>query len=513
MKKRKIIFPQTQWQIVTTHFSAQADQEQAAFAYASVCQSPDRLRLLVNEVEPLAPEELEAQTGGHVIPSTKAIGNAVVKAVNSSRALVHLHPHLWHGANQFSQTDKATIEKNFLWGWESCHLLQAAVVTGLDEGAVDALVWSASEDEVVPVDELQIVGYPFRLYTPASAQKRLRILEELAAQQALARPASTTLAAMADRLSRAFGPALQRTFSQLRVGVVGLSGTGSHVSTELAHLGVEDFVLIDPQRIGPENADRIVGATYEDVGNRRSKVAVAERTIKKIRPWAQVEALECSVFDAAALNSLKAVDIVFGCTDNYSSRLVQNKLSRQYYLPYIDVGTGIFINQETHKITNMGGQVHIMLPETPCLDCRGALNREAAGRELMDEDQRAVYRQQGYVIGDEIIQPQVIQLNGLIANQALNECISLFTAFKEFQPYLLYDALKPGFLAITVKQAPACMHCHVAGSGDAEPVWVSTPQEPRPSAPTPASQPPHNGKHGGFRKWLSRFRTTPTSGK
>jgi molybdopterin/thiamine biosynthesis adenylyltransferase len=552
MKKRKIIFPQTQWDILTSHFSAESDQEQAAFAYASVCQSPDRLRLLVNEVQPIPPEDLEVQTGGHVIPKAEAIRKAVRKAVDSSWVLLHLHNHLWHGHNQFSATDRATIEQNFLWGRENFNLLQAAIVIGLDEGAVDALLWSPTEDEVVPIDELQVVGSPFRIYIPAAAQKRLRILDDLAAQQALPRPASATLFAMTDRLTRAFGLALQRTLSQLRVGIVGLSGTGSHLYIELARLGVEDFVLCDPDAIGLENLDRIMGATYDDAVNHRSKVAVAEQTIKAIRPWARVEALECSVFAPEAIRHLKGVDILFGCTDNHSSRLLLNKLSRQYFLPYVDVGTGIFMTQETdgQKITTMGGQVHIMLPDAPCLDCRSAVDRTAAAEELMPEEDRAVARQRGYVSGDEIIQPQVVQLNGAIVNLAVNECLNLFSSFKEHHSYLVYDALKPGYLAVAVKHQPTCLHCHVSGIGDAQPVWGSTP--PSPPEGTPDSPPLPNGdttqlapvptlnpglvtpveqhntdvssqetpkqrfwglRHGGMSKWLNPFRTTPTSGK
>jgi hypothetical protein len=227
MKKRKIIFPKRQWEAVTSHLAGKSGQEHAAFAFASVDQSSDRQRLLVKEIALIPPEELEAQTGGHVIPSAKAIRNAVVKAGQNSYAVIHLHNHLWHGANQFSGTDIATIQKNFLWGWENFYLLQAAIVTAKDEGEVDALVWSPSEDEVVPVDELQVVGYPFRTYIPASARKRLQTLDELAALSALSRPPSTTLLTMADRETRTFGLPLQRTLSRLRVGIVGLSGTGS----------------------------------------------------------------------------------------------------------------------------------------------------------------------------------------------------------------------------------------------------------------------------------------------
>jgi molybdopterin-synthase adenylyltransferase len=549
MKERQLIFPKSQWEAVTSHLSCQSDQEHAALAFANRSESPDRSKLLVDEIQPLPSEELEEQTSGHVIPSTKAIRTAVEKAVESSRALILLHTHLWHGANHFSATDIATIEHNFLWGWENFKLLQAAVVINRTEGKVDALVWSPTEQVVVPIDELHVAGYPYCIYIPAAAEKRLRILDDLALQQAIPRPASATLGALADRQTRAFGLPLQRTLSQLRVGIVGLSGTGSQMTEALVRNGAEDFVLCDPQLIELENLGRIIGATYEDVQNHQPKVAIAERTIKAIRPWAKVEALRCSVFAPEAIQLLKAVDILFGCTDNHSSRLLLNKLSRQYQLLYVDVGSGIFVTQdgEDQKITHMGGQVHLMLPDTPCLTCRGAVDRTAAAEELLDEDQRAVYRQRGYVIGDEITQPQVVQLNGLIVNLAVTEFINLFTAFKESQPYLVYDALKPGILAIAVKTAPGCLHCSVAGSGDAEPVWGSTPHPLPLREATPVTHPLHNGntpihpsvpdqdagiitaehtpavssnetpKHrlwrlrpGGMSKWVNPFRTTPT---
>jgi hypothetical protein len=202
------------------------------------------------------------------------------------------------------------------------------------------------------------------------------------------------------------------------------------------------------------------------------------------------------------------------------------------------------------KITNMGGQMHLMLPETACLACRGALNRKAVAEELMDEEHRAVYRQYGYVLGDEIIQPQVIQLNGVIVNHALNEFINLFTAFKAHHSYLVYDALQPRLLTISVRNAPGCLHCNVAGIGDAQPVWDSPSQAPPAEERTPTAplhsenvpiHPPvsertavsvpagaehtitvssHNTpnhrvwrfKPGGIKKWRNPFRTTQTSG-
>jgi hypothetical protein len=87
----------------------------------------------------------------------------------------------------------------------------------------------------------------------------------------------------------------------------------------------------------------------------------------------------------------------------------------------------------------------------------------------MTEDQKALHRARGYVLGDEVVQPQVIQLNGVVANQAVTEFMNLFAAFKPFQPYVVYDALKPGFTAVAVEHVPGCLPCSRRGYGDSQP--------------------------------------------
>ena len=43
------------------------------------------------------------------------------------------------------------------------------------------------------------------------------------------------------------------------VGIVGLGGGGSHVAQQLAHIGVENFVLCDPDYYEDKNHNRTVG--------------------------------------------------------------------------------------------------------------------------------------------------------------------------------------------------------------------------------------------------------------
>ena len=95
-----------------------------------------------------------------------------------------------------------------------------------------------------------------------------------------------------ERFSRQsfLGKNSEMLFSSLRVGVIGLSGGGSHIVQQLAHIGFEKYVLADPQVIDDEsNLNRVVSATLEDAKNHRSKFDVFERLIRSLHPDAEIK--------------------------------------------------------------------------------------------------------------------------------------------------------------------------------------------------------------------------------
>ena len=68
--------------------------------------------------------------------------------------------------------------------------------------------------------------------------------------------------------------------------MIGLGGGGSHIVQQLAHLGVQNFVLYDDDRVDAEgtNLNRLVGATLKDSEAETLKVDVAERLIRGLNP-------------------------------------------------------------------------------------------------------------------------------------------------------------------------------------------------------------------------------------
>ncbi|MCP2223741.1 HesA/MoeB/ThiF family protein [Bradyrhizobium elkanii] len=83
-----------------------------------------------------------------------------------------------------------------------------------------------------------------------------------------------------DRQIRAFGSDGQAKLERLRIAVVGAGGTGSVVTQQLAHLGVRNFLLIDPDSVERTNLNRTVGATpnTDDLCHRDPAIALLTST-------------------------------------------------------------------------------------------------------------------------------------------------------------------------------------------------------------------------------------------
>src|SRR4051812_39144940 len=86
------------------------------------------------------------------------------------------------------------------------------------------------------------------------------------------------------------GPRAQAILAATRVTIVGLGGGGSHVAQQLAHIGVGEIRLVDPDKMEESNLNRLVGATHLDVEKKTAKVEIAKRMIAAVRPWVKVPA-------------------------------------------------------------------------------------------------------------------------------------------------------------------------------------------------------------------------------
>ncbi len=225
--------------------------------------------------------------------------------------------------------------------------------------------------------------------------------------------------------------------AHLRVVIVGLGGGGSHIAQQLAHVGIGEIRLLDPDLIEPSNLNRLVGGTQADVAAQTPKVHIAKRTIQGVRPWIRVPYEQKKWQDAARL--IQDAHVVIGCLDGYQQRDYLEGAARRYLLPYIDIGMDVTrVGDDAFAVS---GQMIMTRPNGPCMQCLGFLTPELLARE-----------ENRY--GDAGINPQVVWTNGMLASLAVGQLVKLTTPwFKIKEPYVWME-LDGNAQTVTASEQP-----------------------------------------------------------
>jgi molybdopterin/thiamine biosynthesis adenylyltransferase len=424
--------------------------EEAAWLLAGWSREKDSNALLIRDVIPIPDQGLlrKGKAGLSIDPVFFAPLIKRSKETGSSVILCHSHPF------SDSSVDFSFIDNS---GEQS---LFPKILARNPEQPVGAIVFgqrSARARVWMPSGQIWTV-------------KRLKIVGTKVSMIASSNDPELSSAAGNEIYSRqvlAFTEDGQRLLSRIRVGIVGLGGLGSHVLQLLTHLGVGEFVLIDPDRIDSTNLSRLIGASADDIG--QSKAEVLKQKYREIFPRARIEAVPGDVYHLSVASNLKSVDVIFGCTDTMVSRMVLTRFPHQYYVPLID--TGINIQASKGEILRIGGRVMSILPEDPCLDCLGYLDDRQLERDLSGFGQ--VGRPQ-YVTGLDQPEPAVVSYNSVVAALAVNEFLRLFlpglpvSADRTFQ---VYNGLNGTVRRVSMARERDCGVCtEVLGRGDAQPL-------------------------------------------
>ncbi len=220
------------------------------------------------------------------------------------------------------------------------------------------------------------------------------------------------------------GPRSEEVLRSLRVGVVGVGGGGSHVIQQLAHVGVGDFLVLDPDKVEDTNMNRLVGAIARDVRLGTPKASIARRVIKGVNPKARVVAV--SKDWRLESDRLRDRDVIVGCVDTYRTRSELEVLARRYLIPYVDIGMDVHSRDASYLIS---GQVILSMPGAPCMRCLGFLRPE-------------LLEQEASRYGEAGGRPQVVWPNGILASAAVGTIVQLFSPWHPGNPstvYLEYD--------------------------------------------------------------------------
>jgi hypothetical protein len=207
------------------------------------------------------------------------------------------------------------------------------------------------------------------------------------------------------------GPNSNSVLASTRVGVIGLGGGGSHVIQQLAHVGVGNLDVFDPDRFNSTNLNRLVGSVWLDIKARTLKTVIADRVIRGINPKAHVRQHPRKWQESAQY--IRECDAVFGCVDSFIERSQIEVMCRRYLIPYIDIGMDV----SQDKQYTISGQVVLSMPGEVCMRCMGFLENHLLAREASK-------------YGEAAGNPQVIWPNGILASTAVALFISLVTPWR-----------------------------------------------------------------------------------
>lgn len=262
-----------------------------------------------------------------------------------------------------------------------------------------------------------------------------------------------------------WGDAGQQRIRDSRIAVVGVGGTGSHVATQLGHLGVGSLALVDDDVVERSNLSRLLGASEADVG--RPKVDVIADAVSRVRPATALEPIRASVLEMD-ITRLSTCDLVVCCTDGHGSRALLTEFTAQYLLPMIELGVEV---QPGADGSRAGGGVRVVRPGEPCLHCAGVLDPALVREEFLTDEERALERARGYLRGLDEPAPSVVSLNGVVASLAVVEVINLLVNVFDAAPRrLLYRAERRSVTTAAITHDPACFVCGdrgLIGLGDA----------------------------------------------
>jgi molybdopterin-synthase adenylyltransferase len=141
--------------------------------------------------------------------------------------------------------------------------------------------------------------------------------------------------------------------------VVGAGGLGSPAAMYLASAGVGHIILADDDTVDITNLQRQIMHTSERVG--MSKVESGAIALKAINPTIRITSLNKRLEEEALIDTIKTVNVVLDCSDNFATRHEVNAACVALKIPLVS-GSAI----------RFDGQLSVFdfrLEDSPCYAC------------------------------------------------------------------------------------------------------------------------------------------------
>lgn len=435
------------------------------FAYGYCTRSDDRL--LVADVVPVPDEAMQTQRRTACRPTLAYERDQLETCLQQGYEPLLVHSHPFSDTAGFSGIDVAAMDRYRDW----LHVLFPAADFGfgvLGRQEIDATVFDAATEQFHDLP-IEVVGN-WRLKPPVPTDTATGAFD----------------ADLYDRSARVLTADGQQRLAATTVAIVGTGGLGFLIAKQVARLGVQRLVLIDPDHIEHSNLNRLTGTAMWDVG--RPKVTVLAQQLHDTGLDVAVETHPERVEDAP--EALADCDVIVGAVDQVSTRAFLNQYAVQHLRYYLDAGTVIRTddtNDEDAQVTAIEGIVQLVAPgANACYACLDRADPERARREQLTDAELQAEVDEGYIEGSELApEPAVITLNGTVASQAASVFARLVAGYAAPPDMLRYEELAATLHELSTHRDSRCPTCGAGGllaQGDRDPAADAEPVDPADSA-------------------------------
>lgn len=234
------------------------------------------------------------------------------------------------------------------------------------------------------------------------------------------------------RVLQTFGKGTFELLRQMRVGVVGCSGTGSIIVELLARNCVGNLVIVDPDVVEEKNLNRILNARKDDADKSIPKVETLKNAAESMGTKVLVDTYQSDTASEEVIKALVDCDVIFGCVDSARGRYHLECIANAYLIPYFDVGVNLEADGDG-GIVQADAVAHYIHPENASLMSRGAYTSEQVRAEDLRNTDRKRYEEQkkaGYLAAVGEDQPAVISINMQAACMAFNDFMARLHNFR-----------------------------------------------------------------------------------
>jgi len=385
--------------------------------------------LLTHKLE-LIPHNECNRSMDNVIWKTERIVHLIEFAANKNMAILKIHSHPG-GYPKFSEIDDNSDYELFqsIFGWCDSDSVHASAVM-LPDGKIFGRVFTPDLN-VFPFDKISVAGDTIGIWNLSTKS----IVDEFSL-----------------RTIQAFGEGTYAKLKELKIGVIGCSGTGSPTIEQLVRLGVGRLVIIDPDRVEKKNLNRILNSKMHDAECGRSKVETLSMAIAEIGLGTKVIPFCTNLFDSRdALHELITCDVIFGCVDSVDGRHLLSQLTNFYLIPFFDIGVRLDADGKG-GIENIYASVNYIQPGCSTLLTRGLYTTKRLfddGLYRQDPKEFAKREKAGYVHNANVDRPAVISINMQISSLAVIELLNRIHSFK--------DDLSTKYAKVTMDYCDTCI--------------------------------------------------------